>query len=386
MPTQQATLIENIRDLIRIPSISSFSSALDMPNRPMIDHLATQFAARGFEIDIQEVPGKPGKANLIATLGRGDTGLVLAGHTDTVPFDDGKWATDPFSLTDKDDRLYGLGTSDMKSFFAVAMAAVDDIRESDLKSPLIILATADEETSMSGAKALAAGGELKARYAVIGEPTELQPVRMHKGIFMERIRIEGRSGHSGDPEQGNSALEGMHRVIRELLKWRTELQQYKQDPAFSVPVTTLNLGRIQGGDNPNRICRACELDIDLRMLPGMHVTDLRGELRARLHECLSGADLALEFEALFDGVDPLETPQDDELIKVAESLTGAEAKGVVFGTEGPFLRKMGMQVVILGPGSINQAHQPNEYLALANIQPAVEILQAMIHRFCVKAT
>jgi acetylornithine deacetylase len=384
MPTQQTILIDNIKDLIRIPSISSFSPTLDMPNRPVIDHLATKLEARGFRIEIQEIPGNPGKANLIATLGKGDGGLVLAGHTDTVPFDEGKWDTDPFTVTDKDDRLYGLGTSDMKSFFALAMAASDDMKEGDLQSPLIILATADEETSMSGAKALAAAGELKARYAVIGEPTELQPVRMHKGIFMERIRIEGRSGHSGDPKQGNSALEGMHRVIRELLGWRNTLQQAKQDPAFSVPMTTLNLGRIEGGDSPNRICRACELDIDLRMLPGMHVDDLRTELRARVTDCLSGSDLATDFDALFDGVDPLETSQDTELIKIAESLTGAESKGVVFGTEGPFLRKMGMEVVILGPGSINQAHQPNEYLALDNISPAVEILRAMIQRFCVR--
>ncbi len=102
MPTQQTILIENIKDLIRIPSISSFSSTLDMPNRPVIDHLATQFAARGFRIEIQEIPGNPGKANLIATLGKGDGGLVLAGHTDTVPFDEGKWATDPFTVTEKE--------------------------------------------------------------------------------------------------------------------------------------------------------------------------------------------------------------------------------------------------------------------------------------------
>ena len=383
MLTQHATTIENIKGLIRIPSISSFSADLDMSNRPVIDYLATQFESRGFRIDIQEVAGSPGKTNLIATLGRGDGGLVLAGHTDTVPFDEGEWASDPFTATDKNDRIYGLGTSDMKSFFALAMAACDGIKESDLQAPLIVLATADEETSMSGAKALAAAGELKARYAVIGEPTELQPVRMHKGIFMERIRIEGRSGHSGDPGQGNSALEGMHSVIHQLLKWREKLQQDTQNPVFSVPVTTLNLGRIMGGDNPNRICRVCELDIDLRMLPGMHVDDLRNELHRRVTDGLTSSGLSLEFEALFDGIDPLETPPDSELVKIAESLTGAQSQGVVFGTEGPFLRKMGMEVVILGPGSINQAHQPDEFLSLGAIEPAVEILRAMIQRFCI---
>ena len=116
----------------------------------------------------------------------------------------------------------------------------------------------------------------------------------------------------------------------------------------------------------------------------MKVDDLRHELRARVTECLSGSGLSKEFEVLFDGIDPLDTPRETDLIKIAESLTGAQSRGVVFGTEGPFLRKMGMEVVILGPGSISQAHQPDEYLALGNVEPAVRILRAMIQRFCVK--
>ncbi len=377
-----------IDQLISTPSISCTSPDIDQGNRPVINLLANWFTDLGFQCEIQSLEHHKNKANLIATLGSGNNGLVLAGHTDTVPFDENRWQVDPFKLTEKNDRFYGLGSCDMKSFFAVIIEALKNLNAESIdlknfKQPLIILATADEETSMSGAKALAAAGELKARYAVIGEPTELQPVRMHKGIFMERIRIEGRSGHSGDPGQGNSALEGMHSVIHQLLEWREKLQQDTQNPVFSVPVTTLNLGRIMGGDNPNRICRVCELDIDLRMLPGMHVDDLRNELRRRVRDGLSSSGLSLEFEALFDGIDPLETPPDSELVKIAESLTGAQSQGVVFGTEGPFLRKMGMEVVILGPGSINQAHQPDEFLSLGAIEPAVEILRAMIRRFCV---
>jgi acetylornithine deacetylase len=382
MGTPASSLVRHIADLIGIPSVSGFLPEWDLSNRPVVDYLATELESRGFHIDIQEISGHPGKVNLIATLGRGDGGLILAGHTDTVPYDDGLWSSDPFKLSERDNRLYGLGTADMKSFFALAMAAGDGIRESDLKAPLIILATADEETSMSGAKALVSGGGLTARYAIIGEPTMLRPVRTHKGIFMERIRVEGQGGHSGDPGRGNSALEGMHRVMRDLLDWRDELQGAQQNHAFSVPFSTLNLGRIAGGDNPNRICRACELDIDLRMLPGMRVTQLRHELREKVNNALAGSGLSVEFDVLFDGVDPLETPAESKLVKVAESLTGVDSSGVVFGTEGPLLAQLGAEVVILGPGSIDQAHQPDEYLAVANIQPAVEILREMIERFC----
>jgi acetylornithine deacetylase len=382
MTAPETSLIRDIADLIEIPSVSGFSPEWDMSNRPVIDYLAGRLESRGFRVEVQEIPGCPGKANLIATLGRGDGGLILAGHTDTVPYDDGLWSSDPFKLSERDNRLYGLGTSDMKSFFALAMAASDGIRESDLKAPLIVLATADEETSMSGAKALVSGGRLTARYAIIGEPTMLRPVRTHKGIFMERIRIEGQGGHSGDPGLGNSALEGMHRVMRDLLDWRDELQGAQQNDAFSVPFSTLNLGRIAGGDNPNRICRACELDIDLRMLPGMRVTQMRHELRRKVSNTLTGSGLSVNFDMLFDGVDPLETSAESELIKMAESLTGADSSGVVFGTEGPFLAQLGAEVVVLGPGSIDQAHQPDEYLAIETIRPAMEILRKMIERFC----
>ncbi|MFQ5635899.1 MAG: acetylornithine deacetylase [Gammaproteobacteria bacterium] len=385
MPTADSQLLTDIGDLVRLPSISSFCADLDMSNRPVIDYLAERLADRGFRISVQELPGHPGKANLIATLGRGEGGVVLAGHTDTVPCDEGQWSCDPFEATERGGRVYGLGTADMKSFFALAMAAAEGLTERDLRAPLILLATADEETSMAGAKALAAAGGIDARFAVIGEPTGFRPVRLHKGILMERIRVKGRAGHSGDPGQGASALEGMHSVIHELLTWRRELQRAHRNDAFPVPVTTLNLGRIAGGDNPNRICAACELDVDLRMLPGMTVAEMRLLLRRRTREALSGSDTSASFEILFDGIEALDTPADSELIRLSEELTGAESTGVVFGTEGPYLQDLGMDVVILGPGSIDQAHQPDEYLRLDGLRPAVKVLRELIRRLCVQA-
>ena len=322
------------------------------------------------------------RANLIATIGAGNNGLVLAGHTDTVPFDDKDWNSDPFKLTEADDRLYGLGTADMKSFFAVVIEALRDLDLSKLQQPLIILATADEETSMSGARALGAGQLSGARFVLVGEPTGLKPVRIHKGMMMEAIRLTGLSGHSSNPDLGNSALEAMHKVMTELLKWRDELQAANRNPLFDVPVPTMNLGYIHGGDNPNRICGHCELQIDIRPLPGMKLEDLRVELEQRLHRSLAGTMISYETDALFDGIPAIETPADSQLVKAVERLTGRTSDAVAFSTEAPFYNDLGLETVVLGPGYIDQAHQPNEYLAVSQINPMVNLVQALVHRFC----
>ena len=382
MPSEARTIISNIAELIEIPSVSSVTPDWDMPNQPVIDRLAERLEAGGWRVELIEVPDKPGKTNLLATLGRGDGGLVLSGHTDTVPCDPQLWSSDPFALAERDNRLYGLGTADMKSFLALAMTACAGIDTAALKAPLMLLATADEESSMAGARALVAAGQPKARFAVIGEPTGLKPVRMHKGILMEAIRVEGRSGHSSDPSLGANALEGMHQIIAALLGWRERLQAQSSDAAFAVPVSTMNLGHIRGGDNPNRICGSCELHIDVRMLPGLDRQALRADLRKESRDAVTNDQLVVDFDALFDGVDPMLTPPESELVRAAEQLTGSPAEAVAFATEAPFLANLGMEVVVLGPGHIDQAHQPDEYLELVQIPRSIEILQALIQRFC----
>lgn len=237
---------------------------------------------------------------------------------------------------------------------------------------------------MDGAKALVELGRPRARHAVIGEPTGLRPVHAHKGIMMEAIHLLGRAGHSSDPALGVNALEGMHAVIGELLAWRTELQTQHRDTQFKVPVPTLNLGRIHGGDNPNRICGSCELHIDLRPLPGMQLAELRATLKTRLAQALAGRDLALEISSLIDGTEPMATPPDSAIVRAAERLTGHDAEAVAFCTEGPYLNSLGMETVILGPGDIDQAHQPDEYIALDRLRPTVELLSQLIERFCLE--
>jgi acetylornithine deacetylase len=382
MNTPVPGLIEMLQRLVATPSVSSVSPEFDQSNRAVIDILAVWLEALGFAVEVMPLPERPEKANLIATLGAGPGGLVLAGHTDTVPYDADRWRFDPFVLTEADDRLYGLGTADMKGFFPLAIEAARRFEAEQLCSPLIILATADEESSMEGAEALVAAGRPRGRYAVIGEPTGLRPVRMHKGIMMEAIRLTGRSGHSSDPSLGVNALEGMHAVLGEILAWRAELQAAHRDPLFQVEVPTLNLGHIHGGDNPNRICGRCELHIDLRPLPGMALDALRGELVRRLERRLADSRLELEIRPLFKGTPAMETPAASALVQAAERLTGHSAEAVAFCTEGPYLQALGMETLILGPGDIDQAHQPDEYLALDRIRPTVELLEQLIGRFC----
>lgn len=382
------TLMEHLQTLLSLPSISSANPALDMSNMPVIHYLAEQFSALGFNCEILPVASPNGlsKANLIATLGQGPGGLVLAGHTDTVPMDPELWSVDPLAVTERDNRLYGLGSSDMKGFFALIMQAVQDFLEQPLRQPLIVLATADEETSMAGARALAAIGRPKARYAIIGEPTGLRPIRAHKGVMMESVRLQGRSGHSSNPTLGINAMEAMHDVMSELMKYRSELQQRYRSPLFAIDQPTMNFGCIHGGDNPNRICGHCELEFDIRLLPGMDPGQLREQMQARLQPIAERWQVGFEFTPLFPGSPAFICPEHSDLVKTAERLTGYTADTVAFGTEAPFLQNMGIDTIVLGPGDIEQAHQPDEYLALDRVQPCIELLQRFIQHYCVQGS
>lgn len=367
--------------LLQTPSISCTQPEHDQSNLAVIQLLAGWLSELGFDCRIQPIADAPGKANLIASLGMGPGGLVLAGHTDTVPCNPERWQHDPFALTEADGRWYGLGSCDMKGFFPLIIEAVRAL-DRPLSRPLIILATADEESAMGGAQALVADDLLGARHAVIGEPTGLQPIRVHKGILMERVDITGQAGHSSDPGLGRNAIEAMHQVISELLELRSGWQRQWTNPLFSVPTPTLNLGCIHGGDNPNRICGQCALEFDLRPLPGMDPDELRASIAQRLQAVAQEHGVTIDYRPLFPGVAPLDTPASAEIVRACEQLTGYSAGSVAFATEGPYLNQLGLQTVILGPGDIAQAHQPDEYLAVDRIEPMVKVLRELIERFC----
>lgn len=374
------SLKDRFAQLLALPSVSCTQPALDQSNRPVVELLATWLGDLGFACELQEIA--PGKFNLLASLGSGPGGLVLAGHTDTVPYDESLWKSDPLRLDERDGRWYGLGSCDMKGFFAIAIEALLPLLDKPLRQPLLILATCDEESSMAGARALAEAGRPLGRAAVIGEPTGLRPIRLHKGVMMERIDILGQSGHSSDPSLGHSALEAMHAAIGELLALRAQWQKEFNNPQFGVPQPTLNLGCIHGGDNPNRICGQCALEFDLRPLPGMDPQALRRAIGERLAPLAERFAVRLDYQPLFPAVPPFEQAADSELVRLAERLSGHSAEAVAFGTEAPYLQQLGCQTLVLGPGDIACAHQPDEHLELARIPPTVELLRGLIQHYC----
>lgn len=378
------SLISMMTQLIASPSISCSQAHWDQSNKGVIQLLESWLSSQGFQCEVMPLPDQPNKFNLIATLGSGDGGLVLSGHTDTVPYDKGRWKSDPFKLEEREQKLYGLGSCDMKGFFAIVIDTVRQMQLSNLKQPLIILATADEESSMSGARALVEQGSLKARYALIGEPTSLTPIYAHKGIMMERIQVTGQSGHSSNPSLGNNALDAMHDVMSELMLFRQQLKANYRDASFVIDYPTMNFGCIHGGDNPNRICGRCELEFDLRALPGMSNQALMAEIAEILPRIEEKTGTKIQLNSLFPDVPSFYTSTESDIIKACETLTNRQASTVAFATEGSFLNQMGMETLILGPGSIDQAHQPNEFMALNQIQPMQEVIRGLIERFCLQ--
>lgn len=378
-------LQQMLRELIAAPSVSSVSPEFDTGNRLVIDLLAGWLEDLGFVVRVDALPHHPAKANLVATLGAGPGGLVLAGHADTVPCNPELWRDDPWTLTERDGALHGLGASDMKSFFAFALEVAARVDHKALREPLVVVATADEESTMAGAKALAAAGRLPGRWAVIGEPTSGRPVHAHKGVFMERAIVTGRAGHSSDPRLGVNAIDAMHRLIAELISARAELAAANPAPQFGVPHPTVNLGRIVGGDNPNRICPACSLSYDCRVVPGMDPAATRDALRRRLERAVAGTGAAIAFEALLDGVPPYTAPAGSALVEAAEQLLGMPSEAVAFATEAPYFGMLGIEALVAGPGDLKVAHQPDEALRLAAIPAYLEFLERMVERCCLRA-
>ena len=380
------TFQEMLGTLIAEPSVSCTCPEIDQGNLGVLEHLAGWLEDIGFKVELMPLPGCPGKGNLIATRGAsssgGDGGLVLAGHTDTVPFDAGCWSVDPLAMTERDQRFYGLGSCDMKGFFPIALSAAAAFKEAELRAPLKVVATCDEESSMAGGRFLLESGELKAAAAIVGEPTGLQPIHAHKGFMLLSIRLQGASGHSSNPENGRNALDAMHEVMTELIRFRRELAGKHRNPLFEVTVPTLNLGCMRAGDNPNRICGHAELQIDLRLLPGMDADELLHILSRRIEDIAAAAGAPATVVPCHQPVPPFETARDGRLVQLLTQLSGNKPGTANFGTEAYFYQSLGAETVVFGPGSINQAHQADEFLAQDQIKPARNAVEQVIARYC----
>ncbi len=372
-------------DLIATSSISSSDPSWDEGNANVIEKMSQWFADLGFECEVVEVA--QGKHNLIAKRlpknanSEASGGLLLAGHTDTVPFDEGRWSFNPHALTEQSNRFYGLGTADMKGFFAFILEAVKSIDWATQQKPLYILATCDEETTMLGAKHFTADAPFKPDYCIIGEPTSLVPVYAHKGHVANAIRVTGKSGHSSDPALGINAIEVMHEILYAMMKLRDQLIKDHHHPGFDIPHPTLNLGHIHGGDSANRICGCCELHYDVRPLPGMSLEALDQLLRGALEQVEEKWSGLIDIRSLHDPIPGYECEKSHPFVGEMQTISGLEAQSVNYCTEAPFLQQL-CPTLVLGPGSIDQAHQPDEFLDFDFINPTIELLQRSIKNYC----
>lgn len=376
--------LDMYRALVASPSISCLNPDLDMSNKTVIDQLGIWLTELGFKVSIKELESQTDKFNLLARIGPEHLsgGLLLSGHTDTVPWDEGRWSKNPFELTEANNKLYGLGTADMKGFFAFVLDTLRDMDLTKLTKPIYVLATADEETTMAGARELHRFANLKPEFAIIGEPTNMVPVRMHKGHITDCIRVTGRSGHSSDPDAGLNAIEVMHKVTHELLQLQQHLRDTYSEPAFRVPHPTLNLGYIHGGDAANRICACCELHMDMRPLPGMPMDYLDNMLVQQLSELRKQYPGAIDITAMHPPIPGYSCPADATLVKLAEEISGHKAEPANYCTEAAFINDLGCETIVMGPGSIAQAHQPDEFIRLDEIKPSLDMLKQLVQRMC----
>lgn len=376
------TFLECYENIISIPSISAFDPAIDQSNRQLIDWLGNLFSSYGFSISIHSVPETRNKFNMLAKIGSGEGGLLLAGHSDTVPFDENKWQQNPFSLKQKDHKLFGLGACDMKGFFAFIIEAIKVIPLDQLRKPLYILATADEETSMAGARFFAQQQLIKPDMAIIGEPTELKPIGKHKGHMAHTLNVDGKSGHSSDPDKGVNAIEIMHKAIGSLLTLRDNLADNFRDDSFSVPQATLNLGHIHGGDGENRICGHCKMNFDLRCVPQLADAEAISMIDNALAPIYKAYPNRLSRDLMYPTSPAFAGKNEHGIADLAKKLTGFDVDNANYATEAPFLDLLGCDTLVLGPGSIEQAHQPDEFISLDYVEPTVKILQNMIKQVC----
>jgi acetylornithine deacetylase len=332
-----------------------------------------------------------GKANLYATIGPPDQGgIMLSGHTDVVPVDDQDWHSDPFKLVEKDDRLFGRGSCDMKSFIAVVLSLIPDLVGRRLRTPIHLSFSHDEEIGCIGVRRLIgviADRPNKPRFCIVGEPTGMQIGVGHKGKHTLRCHVHGHEAHSSLTHQGVNAIEAAAELIARLKEMARRKRDHGPfDPDFEPPYTSIHTGVIHGGTALNIVPRDCEFDFEYRPLPGEDVAALTAELRE-----FAATKLLPEMRAVQPDTDivieelsaapALSTAIDAEVTQLAAALTGANVTTkVAFGTEGGLFQAAGIPTVICGPGSIDQAHKPDEFVALDQIARCEAFLRRLIDR------
>lgn len=375
-------VIETLARLVAFPTVS------DRPVVEMAALLAERAEAAGLRVERFET--SPGKVNVVASAGpAGEDGLVLSGHMDVVPTEGQDWSSDPFTLVERDGRLHGRGACDMKGFLAAATEAVARVPVARLRRELVLVWTHDEEVGCKGSAALA--GQLAGRaaplprLAVIGEPTDFRVCRMHPGHLTLQVSCTGRPAHSSRPELGASAIRVATRALEALERLEEQLRGERAfEGMLERPWPVMNVGTIEGGAAVNIVPDRCVIRLGVRPLPGQDVDGLV----ARFAEAVAGVDRAARAWGGGARLDVLHlapallTPDGTALEHLLAPHATGPACAVPFATDGGNLARLGVQSLIFGPGSIDVAHRPDEYVAAADLLRATSIIEELIQRRC----
>ena len=370
-----------LNDLIAYPTVSADS------NLALIDHLANRLQDAGARIDVFTDPSGQ-KANLFATLGpETDGGIVLSGHTDVVPVTHQDWSSDPFAMTIRDGAIYGRGTCDMKGFIAAAVALAPKFAQHAIRRPLHFAFTYDEEVGCMGAQALAQSltdRGIKPGVAIIGEPTSMRVIEGHKGCCEYTTRFEGLAGHGSAPDLGVNAVEYAVRYVVRLLELREELKTMApRGSRFDPPWTTINTGALHGGIAHNVIANHAAVEWEMRPVQAGDARHVRDTMRSYAENTLLPAmqavwpDATITTEVIgeIEGLIPTDTNQARDIVT---ELTGANGTDLVaFGTEAGIFQALGMDVVVCGPGSIEQAHKADEFVTTDQLAQCIRMLERL---------
>ncbi|AEC18692.1 acetylornithine deacetylase [Pusillimonas sp. T7-7] len=364
------------QSLDMITKLVGFDTVSRNSNMQLIDYVRDYLA--GYGVDSHLVKSEDGKkSNLFATVGPNvEGGVVLSGHTDVVPVDGQPWDSDPFVITEKDGKLYGRGTCDMKSFIAIGLAAVPDMLSAGLKRPIHFALSYDEEIGCVGAPSMIermVGEIAKPSAVIVGEPTSMTPIKAHKGLAAARTTVIGHEAHSSQVQRGVSAVMTAARLIT-FLDDMMARNKVNADPdcPFVPPYSTIHVGVVNGGTALNIISRECSFTWDVRTLPGENWRDYLDRFQDYANSLLPAMkaispNASITTEILAD-VPPLTDDGDDEAQRIAMKLSGCLCCGVVpYVTEGGQFSAHDLSVVVCGPGSIDQAHQPNEYIEISQV-------------------
>jgi acetylornithine deacetylase len=306
---------------------------------------------------------------------------------DTVPAGDG-WNSDPFHMIESDGACVGRGAADMKGFVALAINVLAGLDPQALRAPLVLLLTRDEEVGTLGARDLVERwppDQLLPRATVVGEPTDLEVVRAHKGHVELRLFIDGEAAHSAYPHLGENAIELAGRAVGALAELRQQLRRRRPESAElfpEAPFVTLNVGTIAGGTAVNVVPDRCLIDFDLRPLPGMDNAEVRAEAMEHLAIALPESSYRIETTG---ETPPLLTSEESELYEVLMQITGQQGRpdrGMSYTTDAGWLAALGLDCVLFGPGEVAVLHKPDERVSVAQLARTRDLLEQLVTRFC----